>query len=174
MTARSATPARSSWQKGGEEYYDWREYQRRKREAAEERESGLRRERQDTGHAKCRQDLLDLGIDPNLPSEINSQYLDLIFDGDARTSKKQVHVWLQCPTGKNGSVRCTVRHHADYVAPTVPNGMKAWYQNVFIRRSESTAWEWHSRWLWPGTRVDFGDTVYRVATFMVPHRMNQS
>ena len=115
-----------------------------------------------------------MGIDPNLPSEINSQYLDLIFDGDARTSKKQVHVWLQCPTGKNGSVRCTVRHHADYVAPTVPNEMKAWYQNVFIRRSESTAWEWHSRWLWPGTRVDFGDTVYRVATFMVPHRMNQS
>ena len=127
-----------------------------------------------TPDAKCRQDLLDLGIDPNLPSEINSQYLDLIFDGDARTSKKQVHVWLQCPTGKNGSVRCTVWHHADYVAPTVPNEMKAWYQNVFIRRSESTAWEWHSRWLWPGTRVDFGDTVYRVATFMVPHRMNQS
>ena len=55
-TARSTTPARSSWQKGGEENYDWREYQRRKREAAEERESGLRRERQDTGHAKCRQD----------------------------------------------------------------------------------------------------------------------
>eukprot|EP00439_Symbiodinium_sp_Y106_P044480 s6124_g5.t1 len=141
-TARSATPARSSWQAGGEEHYDWREYQRRKREAAEERESGLRRERQDTGHVKCRQDLLDLGIDPNLPSEITSQ--------------------------------CTVRHHADYVAPTVPNEMKAWYQSVFIRRSENTAWEWRSRWLWPGTRVDFGDTVYRVATFMVPHGMSVS
>ena len=84
--ARSNTPARSSGQNGGEERYDWREHQRMKKEAAEERESGRRKARLDTGHVQR-------------------------------------------------------RHYADYVTPTVPEDMKAWYQNVFSRRCESTDWE---------------------------------
>ncbi|CAE7924519.1 unnamed protein product, partial [Symbiodinium necroappetens] len=125
-----------------------------------------------TQHDKCRQDLLDLGVDPNLPSEITPEYLDMIFDGDPRTQRKHVHVWLQCPDQKKEAVRCTVRQYSDYVDLPVPTGMARWWHNVLIHRSEETKWEWHSRWLWPGTRVEFGDTVYRVTTFLIPIRMN--
>ena len=101
-----------------DEGYDWREYQRRKKEAAEERESKLRSERSDTAHEKCRQDLLDLGIDPNVPSEINSQYLGPLSLTGVPERQRSMYMYGYSALAKNGPVRCTLRHHADMRALT--------------------------------------------------------
>ena len=181
---RSATPVRKKWhwddrrdvrntpRKSREE--EAREYQER-RDARESRESQQRRVRNDQDHERARSDLLGMGIDPNLPSEITSAYLDQMWQGDPRTSKKPVlMLWVQDPKEKNGPVRVTLKTGTYNTATKVAPELKNWYKNTFVQREEGGDWSWAERWEWPTHVQEFSEKTYRVAIVLCAQRMNHS
>ena len=116
-----------------------------------------------------------MGIDPNLPSEITSAYLDQMWQGDPRTSKKPVlMLWVQGPKEKNGPVRVTLKTGTYNTATKVAPELKNWYKNTFVQREEGGDWSWAERWEWPTHVQEFSEKTYRVAIVLCAQRMNHS